>query len=140
MKTSLLIVILMVVIGLYSCSKDDTVVTPPTGDTLSYSFSNLNDSIVPSDYAIAGSTSSQPVTWAVNFPQPSLHIRFHSLIVTSGAGSSMMVQLYYDTLKRQPFTLTTVWDSTRNNITGPANKVMLTPTNFKGRGTVYVYK
>jgi hypothetical protein len=140
MKTSLLIVILMVVIGLYSCSKEETVITPPSSDTLSYSLNNQNDSIITINYAIGGSTTSQPVSWAANLMQNPLNIRFHSLIFTSGTGSSLTVQLGYDTLRRQAFTLSKVWDSTRNNITGPANKIHLIPVNFKGRGTITVYK
>ena len=144
MKTSLLIVILMVMIGLYSCSKDDTVITPPTNDTLSYSFSNYNDSIITINYAIGGSTTSQPVSWAapsVNLQKNPLNIRFNSVYLTNG---TMMVQLSYenaiDTFKRQAFTMSTVKDSTRGNITGPANRLNLTPVNFKGRGTITVYK
>ena len=33
-----------------------------------------------------------------------------------------------------------VKDSLRLGITGPANRVELTPNNFKGRGTVYISK
>jgi len=140
MKTSLLFVIFMVVIGLYSCSKESTIITPPTNDTLSYSFNNQNDSVITINYAVGGSTTSQPVSWSVNLMQNPLNIRFHSLIFSSGTGSSLTVQLGYDTLRRQAFTLSTVWDSTRHNITGPANKIHLIPINFKGRGTIIVYK
>lgn len=144
MKTSLLIVILMVMIGLYSCSKEESIITPPTNDTLSYSFSNFNDSIITISYAIGGSTSSQMVSWAapsVNLLKNPLSIRFNSMHLTNG---TMMVQLQYetliDTLNRQAFTMSTVKDSLRVNITGPANRLNLTPTNFKGRGIITVYK
>lgn len=144
MKISLLIVTLMVMIGLSSCSKDETIITPPTNDTLSYSFSNLNDSIITINYAVGGSTSSQMVSWAapsVNLMKNPLNIRFNSMHLTNG---SLMVQLQYetlsDTIKRQAFTMSIVRDSLRVNLTGPANRLNLTPTNFKGRGTITVYK
>jgi hypothetical protein len=31
-------------------------------------------------------------------------------------------------------------DSTRNNIGGPVNRMEIVPTNFKGRGTINIYK
>lgn len=140
MKISLLLVILMAMIGLYSCSKEDSVVST-TNDTLSYSFSNLNDSIITINYAIGGSTSSQPKSWTVNLMKNPLNIRFNSMHLTNG---TMMAQLLYetasDTLRRQAFTMSTVKDSLRLNLTGPANRLNLTPTNFKGRGTITVYK
>ena len=45
-------------ISVYSCSKEDTIITPTTNDTLSYIFDNLNDSIITISYAVAGSTTS----------------------------------------------------------------------------------
>lgn len=137
MKISLVIVILMVMVGLYSCSNDETIVTPPTNDTLSYSFSNLNDTIITINYAIGGSTSSQTVQYTLNLNKPSLNMRFNMTNITSG---NMKVQMAYDTTKRQAFTLSSVVDSMRYNLTGPANSVVITPTNFKGRGTIIISK
>ncbi len=144
MRTSLLVLVILVMFGLYSCSKEETIITPPTNDTLSYSFNNFNDSIITVNYAIGGTTSSQMVSWAapsVNLMKNPLNIRFNSFHVTNG---TMQVQLLYetsaDTLKRQAFVMSSVKDSIRNNITGPANRLNLTPVNFKGRGTITIYK
>lgn len=144
MRTSLLIVVILAMAVLYSCSKEETIITPPTNDTLSYSFNNFNDSIITINYAIGGSTTSQPVSWAspsVNLMKNPLNIRFNSFHLTAG---TMKIQLAYetltDTLYRQAFTMSTVKDSLRVNITGPANRLNLTPVNFKGRGTITVYK
>lgn len=141
MKKSILILFAFLLLGLYSCSKEETIVNPPTNDTLSFSFNNLNDSIITINYAIGGSTSSQPVSWqapAVNLLKNPLWMRFNMTYITSGDMTAQLV--YNDTIFRQPFKLSIVKDSLRNNITGPANKVILTPNNFKGRGTVIISK
>ncbi len=137
MKISILIAVIFITIGLYSCSEEETIVNPPSNDTLSYSFNNLNDSIITIDYAVGGSTSSQPHLYTINLNKNPLKIRFNMTYITSG---NMTVQLSYDSLKRQAFTMSIVKDSLRHGITGPANRVELTPTNFKGRGTVYISK
>jgi len=138
MKISLLIAVAFISVALYSCSKEETIVTPPTNDTLSYSFSSLNDSIVTINYAIGGSTSSQPVSWTVNLIKNALNIRLNMTHLTSGNMTAQLV--YNDTIFRQPFKLSVIKDSIRNNITGPANKITLIPNNLKGRGTIIISK
>jgi len=142
MKISILITVLLIVmISVYSCSKEDTIITPTTNDTLSYIFDNLNDSLITISYAVAGSTTSQSKMYTLNLNKSPLNERFNMTHITNG---SMTINLYYitstDTLKRQPFTLSAVRDSIRNNITGPVNRVEIVPTNFKGRGTLYIFK
>jgi len=118
--------------------------TPKVSDTLSYSFNNFNDSILTINYAVGGTATSQMVSWSypsVNLMKNPLKIRFNMTYITSG---NMTIQLLYatatDTLRRQAFIMSTVKDSIRVNITGPANKLNLTPTNFMGRGTITVSK
>jgi hypothetical protein len=136
MKKIFITVFLISMISLYSCSKNETVVST-SSDTLSYVFNNFNDSIITLNYAVSGSTTSQPKQFTVNLNKNPLNVRFNMSYITSG---SMTLNLYYDTIKRQPFTLNMAKDSTRNNITGPVNSMEIIPTNFKGRGTITVFK
>lgn len=127
-------------LGLFSCSSDETVAPTPTNDTLSYSFNNLNDSVITIDYAIGGSTSSQPKIWTVNLNKSILRVRHNMTYKSSDAASSMTVNLYNDTIKRFSFPLSIVIDSLRPSVPGPSTKIELVPSNFKGRGTITVAK
>jgi hypothetical protein len=140
MKNISIAVLLVLMISLFSCSKNDTVVST-SSDILSYAFNNFNDSIITVDYAVSGSSTSQPVQYDVNLMKNPLNARFNMTYITSG---TMTLNLYYitstDTIKRQPFTLNMTKDSIRNNITGPVNRMEIVPANFKGRGTIKIYK
>ncbi len=127
-----------------SNASNEAFSTPFGFDTLYYTYNNFNDSILTISYAVGGTTSSQMVSWSypsVNLMKNPLNIRINMMHLSSG---SMMIQLLYenstDTLRRQAFTISTAKDSTRTNITGPANRINLTPTNFMGRGTITVFK
>lgn len=139
MKKIFVAIFLISMISLYSCSKNESVVST-SSDTLSYAFNNFNDSITVL-YAVSGSTTSQPKQYTVNLDTTHLNVRFNMTYITSG---SMTLNLYYitsiDTIKRQPITLNMAVDSTRNNITGPVNRMEIVPTNFKGRGSIKIYK
>jgi hypothetical protein len=142
MRISIIVmVVIIIMISVYSCSNDETVVTPPSNDTLSYTYSNLNDSIITVNYAVGGSTSSQPRSYSINLNKISLHERFNMTYITNG---SMTLNLYYesatDTILRFPsVTLSSVRDSTRN-LVGPVTRLEIVPSNFKGRGSLYIYK
>lgn len=123
-------------VSLYSCSSDETVVVN-TSDTLSYSFSTLNDSVVTITYAIGGKTSSQPVSWTVNLNKSILKLRHNMTYYTAG---SMTINLYSDTTRKFTFPMNTAVDSLRPSVPGPSTKIELVPTNFKGRGTITVAK
>ncbi len=123
-------------ISLYSCSSDETVTTN-TSDTLSYSFSNLNDSVITITYAIGGATSSQPVSWTVNLNKSILKIRHN---MTYYNGGTMTFNSYSDTTRRFSFPMSTAVDSLRPSFPGPSTKIELVPANFKGRGTITVAK
>lgn len=126
-------------LSLYSCSSDETVISN-TSDTLSYSFSNLNDSVITITYAIGGVTSSQPVSWTVNLNKSILKVRHNMTYKSSDAASNMTVNSYSDTTRRFSFPMNTVNDSLRPSVPGPSTKIELVPTNFKGRGTITVAK
>ncbi|MFA5011337.1 MAG: hypothetical protein WC644_05225 [Ignavibacteria bacterium] len=126
-------------LSLYSCSSDETVISN-TSDTLSYSFSNLNDSVITITYAIGGVTSSQPVSWTVNLNKSILKLRHNMTYKNSDASSTMTVNSYSDTTRRFSFPMSTVNDSLRPSFPGPSTKIELVPTNFKGRGTITVAK
>ena len=140
MKKLYIAVFLISIISLYSCSKNDSVVST-SSDTLSYTFNNLNDSVITIDFAVGGSTTSQPVQYNVNLNKNPLIERFNMTYITGG---NMTLNRYYingtDTIKRQPFTLSFAVDSTRNNLIGPINRVEIVPVNFKGRGTIRISK
>ncbi len=122
----------------YSCSSDDETIVSNTSDTLSYGFSNLNDSVITVNYAVGGKTSSQPVIWTINLNKAILKLRHN---MTYFNGGTMTVNLYRnDTIKVFSFSLGAAVDTLRPSIPGPANRIELVPVNFKGRGTVTVAK
>lgn len=132
-----LIAAVFISVMLSSCSSDETV-TVSTADTLSYGFNNLNDSVITINYAVGGKTSSQPVIWTVNLNKSILQMRHN---MTYFNGGTMTVNLYRnDTVKVFSFPLGAAADTLRPSIPGPANRVELVPTNFKGRGTVTIAK
>lgn len=132
-----LVAAVIISVMISSCSSDETV-TVSTSDTLSYGFNNLNDSVITINYAIAGKTSSQPVIWTVNLNKSILKMRHN---MTYFNGGTMTVNLYKnDTVKVFSFPLGAAADTLRPSIPGPANRVELVPTNFKGRGTVTIAK
>lgn len=122
-------------LSLYSCSSEETV-APVSNDTLSYSFNNLNDSVVTITYAIGGSTSSQPVSWTVNLNKSILQLRHN---MTYYNGGTMTINSYNDTTKRFFYTLNSVKDTLMSK-PGPSTRIELVPSNFKGRGTITVAK
>lgn len=122
-------------LGLFSCSSDETV-APVSNDTLSYSFNNLNDSVVTIEYAIGGKTSSQPVSWTVNLNKSILQLRHN---MTYFNGGTMTINSYSDTTRKFFYTMNSVKDTLMSKL-GPSTRIELVPSNFKGRGTITVAK
>ncbi len=138
-KYSFLFILAVLLLGVYSCGKDE-VTNSSTSDTLSFSFNSFNDSIVTLDFNVAGASTSQPRTWTINLNKILLVERFNMTSISSGSLTLKLSQATsVDTTRRPSFTMTTVKDSTRFE-TGPNNRLELVPLNFVGKGTVIIRK
>jgi len=138
-KYSFLFVLAVLMLGVYSCNKDE-VTNSNTSDTLSYAFNSLNDSIVTINFNVAGASTSQPRTWTINLNKIALVERFTMTSISSGSLTLKLSQVTItDTTRRPSFTMTSVKDSTRLE-TGPNNRLELVPSNFVGKGSVIISK
>ncbi len=119
---------------LSSCNNDNT--SGPSSNEVKIFRANLTNDTAKVEFEVRNTTTSQPLTYELFFSSTSFKTRFKLTEYTSG---SMNIQVYQDTLRIVNSTYNTVVDTTINYF-GRPTKLIITPSNFSGKGNLEINK
>ena len=132
----LVFIVLMVIVlmlgSLFSTCADD--MTPSNG-IINFSFTNYNDTLTVLDFEVLGTKADEKRQLLVDYPAG---MHSDGIKMDYYENGSIKLEVYQDTLKISVLELSKTADTLITNQSGRPTKILVTPSEFTGKGTLTV--